>query len=170
MNKLLWSLIKYNFFNHVIKTLHYNTNKGISYFEYLSIHKTCERHIKNKALLCYDICCHFWPLIPVQFLSDPWCICQNHCFLRRYLFFVLPCAINVRCCVPVRFLQFVSNDSVYAIHGQGGRVGSCRWKKFVWVCAQNYSGAQFIVPGRSPIPGPSTSPGPVRVWGCELHR
>ena len=37
------------------------------------------------------------------------------------------------------------------------------------MCAQNYSGAQFIVPSRGLIPGPSTAPGPTVGWRGYLR-
>ena len=38
-----------------------------------------------------------------------------------------------------------------------------------WVCAQNYSGAQFIAPTRGPILGPSLVPSPTGDWGDKIR-
>ena len=49
-----------------------------------------------------------------------------------------------------------------------GGAGSCRWKKFEQVCAQNYYGEIFIAPSQGPIPGPIPDPGPIGDWGGNL--
>ena len=38
------------------------------------------------------------------------------------------------------------------------------------MCAQNYSGAQIIVPRQGLMPGSSPVPGLTGDWGVELHR
>ena len=69
--------------------------------------------------------------------------------------------------VPVDSLRSVSNRRVRAMHERGGMTGSCKWRKFVRVCAQIYSGTQFTI--RGPIPSPSLDPGPAGDWGDELR-
>ena len=51
------------------------------------------------------------------------------------------------------------------IKGGGGVEVDHVAKKYVRVCARNYSGSLFTVLGRGPILGTSPVPGPVGNWG-----
>ena len=54
---------------------------------------------------------------------------------------------------------------------RGGGGGSIMQvvKKFLRVCACNYSGTPFSAPTLGLIPGPSLVPGPAGYWGDELR-
>ena len=52
--------------------------------------------------------------------------------------------------------------------GEGGVTQVTR--NYSQIHAKNYSGAQFNVPNRVPMPGPSPDPGTARDWGVDLCR
>ena len=126
----------------------------------------------NQALLCYHTCLSLLALlVSVQCFSDPCFIFQIPWFLRQYIFSVFHCANNLCGRVPVDYFWSVANDSARAMCGQGGvRRVHLGGKKIMRVCAQNYSGKQFIAPRCALIPGLSPDPDPIGYWGGFLHK
>ena len=53
--------------------------------------------------------------------------------------------------------------------GKGGQWWYVGGNVFAWVCARNYSGAQFIVPILGLIPNTSMATGHTEEWESELH-
>ena len=80
---------------------------------------------------------------------------SNPCFLRRYP--VLPRVLHV---VP----RMVRGGRA------GGGVGPCVARRRLQPRTGCYPGVQFILPARSPIPGPSPATILVGDWGAELRR
>ena len=98
--------------------------------------------------------------ILVQFTPDTCFIFQNPWFLLQYF--------------PSVFHRWMSING----HNEHARGAWTRGKEggvtsvaqsSSQMCAQNYSGAQFIVPIRGLIPGPSTAPGPTVGWRGYLR-
>ena len=124
----------------------------------------------KKALLCYSL---FWSLLASRFQSDfspiPDLYAKYPDFYTDIFLYLPLCQQHMW--VGLRILSpFVAKDSARMMRKWGEEGGVMQVaKNITWVCARNYSGAQFIAQSRGPIPGPSLDPGPAGYWLGKLH-
>ena len=114
---------------------------------------------------------HLWSpnLSPIS--VRPLLYTPNYLIFMPIFSSVSHCARNLCAWVFIYFLHYCPfrERSQYVKEGEEG--GVMQMEKYpMWVCAQNYSGARFIVPGQGPILGPSSALGSAGYWVEEQCR